>query len=62
VLRDRGVPVHLPHGLTARVLLLQAGPATADSAQADRVVTTPPLPPSDYCAGLRKQFAPQPSR
>lgn len=62
VLRDRGVPVHLPPGLTARVLLLQAGSATGNAALADQVVTTPPLPPSDYCAGLRKQFAPQPSR
>ena len=61
VLRDRGVPVHLAPGLTARVLLLRAGSATGDSAQADRVVTTPALPPTDYCAGLRKQFAPRTS-
>ena len=58
VLRDRGVPVHLTPGVTAKVLLLQAGGAGSDSAQADLVVPTPELPPTDYCAGLRKQFAP----
>jgi len=60
VLRDRGVPVHLAPGMTAKVLLLQAGAANADSAsaQADHVVATPALPPTDYCAGLRRQFAP----
>jgi len=58
VLRDRGVPVHLAPGMTVRVLLLQAGQAAHDPAQADLVVTTPALPPADYCAGLRRQFAP----
>jgi uncharacterized iron-regulated protein len=64
VLRDRGVPVHLATGITARVLLLQAGGASGavgNSAQADLVLPTPALPPTDYCAGLRKQFAPRPS-
>ena len=58
VLRDRGVPVHLAPGITARVLLLQAGGKNGDSAQADLVMATPALPPTDYCAGLRRQFAP----
>jgi uncharacterized iron-regulated protein len=49
-----GVPLHLkvPH----RVLRLQAGPATsgiADSS-ADTVWVTPALPPTDYCAALRR--------
>lgn len=64
VLRDRGVPVHLATGITARVLLLQAGGASGavgNPAQADLVLPTPALPPTDYCAGLRKQFAPRPS-
>lgn len=62
VLRDRGAPVHLSTGLKAKVLLLQAGHAGDDAAQADLVVRTPALPPRDYCTGLRQQFAPRQSQ
>lgn len=51
VLRDRGVPVHLAPELTTRVLVLRAGDGTEP--QADRVLNTPALPPTDYCAALR---------
>jgi len=51
-----GVPQHLR--TTHKVLRLQAGPAEGDADQAselsaDLVWTTPPLPPTDYCASLR---------
>ena len=58
VLRDRGVPVHLAPVMAARVLLLQAGNAASDPSQADLVLATAALPPTDYCASLRQQFGP----
>lgn len=58
VLRDRGVPVHLGSGVTARVLLLRAGGGDNTKPAADQVFTTPALPPTDYCADLRRQMAP----
>lgn len=57
VLRDRGVPQHLPAGFNAKVLLMRAGPGSGSesgSAAADLVEETPALPPTDYCASLRK--------
>lgn len=56
VLRDRGVPRHLPADFRTRVLLLRAGPASGGAAvpAADLVQETPALPPVDYCATLRK--------
>lgn len=58
VLRDRGVPRHLPAGFSAKVILLRAGPAQdaagTSGAVADLVEETPALPPVDHCASLRK--------
>lgn len=56
VLRDRGVPRHLPADFTARVLVLRTGGSGGDAQPppADAVVATPALPPVDYCASLRK--------
>ena len=55
VVRDLGVPRHLEPGLRAAVLLLSAGdPGPAQAAAADAVLRTAPLPPTDYCAGLRR--------
>lgn len=57
VRRDIGVPTHLPTALNTRVALAVAG-ASTDGAHttSDAVWVTPPLPPKDYCAGLRQQF------
>ena len=58
VLRDRGVPRHLPPGFNAKVLLMRAGPAQGTALgevpAADMVEETPALPPVDHCASLRK--------
>jgi uncharacterized iron-regulated protein len=55
VLRDRGIPRHLPAGFNARVLLMRAGAAQEPEAgAADLIEQTPALPPTDYCASLRK--------
>lgn len=58
VLRDRGVPRHLPPAQSVRVLWLQAGDGTppATLTAADELRRTPALPPRDYCAELREQF------
>jgi uncharacterized iron-regulated protein len=58
VLRDLGVPLHLPPGQAHRVVMAQAGASGAASvpAQADAVWPTPPVPPQDHCAALRKQM------
>jgi uncharacterized iron-regulated protein len=58
VRRDLGVPQHLPAGLPHHVVMVQAGstPATPSNNQADTVWTTPPSPPTDHCAVLRKQM------
>jgi uncharacterized iron-regulated protein len=58
VRRGIGVPLHLPHGMEARVLLAVAGAAdlTAgpeDITRRDRVWVTPAVAPVDDCAGLR---------
>jgi uncharacterized iron-regulated protein len=61
VVRDRGVPVHLPPGLTTRVLLAQATPADGAAPSdtgglADLVWPTPAIQPKDYCAEMRKSM------
>lgn len=61
VVRDRGVPVHLPPTLTTRVLLAQATPEGAAAASdtggaADLVWPTPAITPKDYCAEMRKSM------
>ena len=58
--RQLGVPQHLPPALRIKVVRLQAG-ADGGAAggglpgSADAVWETPPVPPRDYCAELRKQ-------
>lgn len=58
VRRDRGIPLHLPHGLAqrARVVLMLA--AARDSVQpgTDQVWRSPALPERDYCAELRQSL------
>lgn len=55
VRRDIGVPAHLP-GQALAVVAAQAGPSGPDAANADRVWVTPPVPPTDHCADLKKQM------
>lgn len=60
--RQLGVPQHLPAGLKAKAVSLRAGGGDAGDQQADAfdsVWPTPALPPTDYCAGLKQQFAPK---
>jgi uncharacterized iron-regulated protein len=57
VLRDVGVPTHLPAALKARSVLAVAGSVREDAAgQADWIWETAGLAPRDYCAELRRQF------
>lgn len=58
VRRDLGVPQHLPAGLQHHVVMAQAGsnPASPPKHQADTVWTTPPRPPTDHCADLKRQM------
>lgn len=57
VLRDRGVPTHLPASLRVRTVLAVAGLSSADAALAsDMVWQTPALAPRDHCAELARQF------
>jgi uncharacterized iron-regulated protein len=54
--RRVGVPLHLPPGLQTKVVALRAGAAQGDVGRADdsdAIWTTPPVPPKDYCAGVR---------
>lgn len=55
VRRDIGIPAHLP-GQALAVVVALAGPADAAPGLADRVWTTPPVPPQDHCAALQQQF------
>ncbi|MGI4779923.1 MAG: ChaN family lipoprotein [Janthinobacterium lividum] len=48
-----GVPQHLPTDARVRTLGLDAG-SNADSAGFDAVWATPPAPPVDHCADLRR--------
>jgi uncharacterized iron-regulated protein len=55
VLRDRGIPRHLPPGFDAKVLLMRTGAPQEEAASvADLIEHTPALAPTDYCASLRK--------
>jgi uncharacterized iron-regulated protein len=61
VVRDMGVPVHLPPGLSTRVLLAQAQgpdgkPVSDAGGAADLVWPTPAITPKDYCGDLRKSM------
>ncbi len=60
VQRDLGVPHHLPPDQAHRVVIALASDAAAPNpdaaAQADRVWITPPLPPQDHCADLKRQM------
>lgn len=57
VLRDVGIPTHLPKSLRVRTVLAVAGTPRADmAADADLVWETAALAPRDHCAELRKQF------
>lgn len=54
VLRELGVPTHLPPSVSRSIVLAVAGTAPASAAaQADAIWPTPALPPQDYCATLR---------
>jgi uncharacterized iron-regulated protein len=60
VQRDLGVPRHLPPDQSHRVVIALARDAAAAapeaSAQADRVWITPPRPPQDHCADMKRQL------
>jgi uncharacterized iron-regulated protein len=57
VLREIGIPTHLPKDLRVRTVQAVAGSASsAESGDADMLWLTAPLPPRDHCAELRKQF------
>lgn len=57
VLRDSGVPTHLPASLRVRTVLAVAGLPGADAARAsDMVWPTPALAPRDHCAELARQL------
>jgi uncharacterized iron-regulated protein len=54
--RGVGVPLHLPAGLKVTTLALRAGSADDDARKSgfDSTWVTPPVPPKDYCADVRK--------
>jgi uncharacterized iron-regulated protein len=60
VQRDLGVPRHLPPGQAHRVVMMLARQGSSapspGAGVADRVWHTPPRPPTDHCASLRKQL------
>ena len=58
VRRDLGVPLHLSAGLDTRVLMAVAenGASATPASPADRVWTSPPRAPRDYCAEFRQQM------
>ncbi len=59
VLRELGVPTHLPADMQSKVILAHAGRSQgAMNSAADAVWITPPLPPKDHCAALRRQWPP----
>jgi uncharacterized iron-regulated protein len=57
--RELGVPHYLPATLDVRAVRLAAGGDPGSEAAFDTVWPTPPTPPMDYCAELRKQMAPR---
>jgi uncharacterized iron-regulated protein len=58
--RTLGVPQHLPADLRAKAVHLRAGDESGNEPTDafDSVWPTPDLPDTDYCADLRKKFAP----
>jgi uncharacterized iron-regulated protein len=60
VQRDLGVPRHLPSDQAHRVVMALARDAAAPtleaSAQADRIWVTPPRPPKNHCADMKRQM------
>lgn len=58
VLRPLGVPQHLPSDLKVATVQLLAAPTAAapegPTSDYDSTWATPPLPPQDYCAGLKR--------
>ena len=61
VRRELGVPVHLPAGLTSKVLIAQAGQERdAINSGADAVWETAALPPKDPCAELQRSMQAKP--
>ncbi|AVS76932.1 hypothetical protein C8244_02685 [Paracidovorax avenae] len=54
--RDLGVPLHWDAGVQARVAIARPDSATdpLPGGAADTVLPTPPLPPTDHCAALRR--------
>lgn len=58
VLRPLGVPQHLPSDLKVASVQLRAAPAAAapegPTSDYDSIWATPPLPPQDYCAGVKR--------
>lgn len=59
ILRDRGVPVHLPPELKRRTqaTLMVSGEDRRAEPGTDRVWLTPATPPRDHCAELRQQMS-----
>ena len=56
--RSLGVPLHLPPDLTAKTVLLQAGPRSEETESADnfdQTWSTGAAPVKDYCADFSKQ-------
>jgi uncharacterized iron-regulated protein len=59
ILRDMGVPVHLPATASTKVVLAAAGaPEEARASGADVVWETASIPPVDHCAELEKSVKP----
>jgi uncharacterized iron-regulated protein len=60
--RQLGVPKHLPAGLRTKVVALRAGHSEGarNAEEADATWATPPVPPRDYCAGVRVRPAAEP--
>lgn len=60
--RFLGVPQHLPAQLKVKVIRLRSGAGDGSEMPEsfDTVWATSALPDTDYCAGLRQQFAPRP--
>lgn len=56
--RELGVPHYLPATLDAKAVRLAADGSTRSDRAFDAVWPTPPTPPTDYCADLRKRLAP----
>lgn len=57
VVRDLGIPTHLPPTLRIRTIVAVAGAIPPDITNAaDLIWPTPALPKRDHCAELRRQF------